>query len=173
MSGTGRALLFPFFLSNHRTVVIRPDVTPTLMMVAHATPKSFTTYMQCVPCLFVPDPEGVVMKIPLVVMRRVIGSVCVVLGIIGIPIPFVPLYMLLFVGIAILGPQEPAVRALMLWTVRRIRSIKSHQTPWVAQSGAAIDTFYKRTRSILAPRIAALEATLVRWTNATPQSKQQ
>jgi len=43
------------------------------------------------------------------VLRKIIGSVLIVLGVVGafIPIPIVPLFLLIFIGLAMLGIKHP------------------------------------------------------------------
>ena len=53
------------------------------------------------------------MYLPLLLLvRRIIGAICVVIGIIGLLMPILPGWPFLIPGIALLGPRDPILRTL-------------------------------------------------------------
>jgi len=51
------------------------------------------------------------MYLPLLLLvRRIIGAICVVIGIIGLLMPVMPGWPFLIPGIALLGPRDPILR---------------------------------------------------------------
>lgn len=112
------------------------------------------------------------MYLPLLLMvRRIIGAICVVIGIIGLLMPVLPGWPFLIPGIALLGPRDPILRTLHFWIIRLLKFTKSRKTPWIAQTGDKLYVLYKQTRNTVTPLILKMEATLERWTGYTPPQK--
>ena len=109
----------------------------------------------------------------LLLLRRVIGAICVFIGILGILLPILPGWPFLIPGIALLGPRDPILRTLHLLIIRFLKYIKSRKTPWLARTGEYLYDAYKKTRDTVTPLIIKMELTLERWTGYTTPPKKQ
>ena len=96
------------------------------------------------------------------VFKRIIGSMLFGIGLVGLFIPFVPIWMLLIPGIALLGHNNPIVRSLHLTALRLIKSGKQHKSPWVRKLGDMTYAIYRQMRQVAA-------AILERWRRSIPK----
>ncbi len=110
------------------------------------------------------------MYLPLLILiRRIIGGILVIVGIIGILMPILPGWPLLIPGIALLGSKDPLIRYLHMAVLRVLKFLRSRKTPWIRDSGERLYEAYKRTRDIVAPAIIRAENTIERWIGYTPK----
>lgn len=90
------------------------------------------------------------------VFQRIIGTIVLCIGIVGLFIPFVPIWMLVIPGIALLGRNDPMIRTLHRTGLRLIRSLKGHKTPWIRRIGRMIYDAYRRMQDMMRPMLARL-----------------
>lgn len=93
-------------------------------------------------------------------IKRIIGIILLGVGLVGLFIPFVPIWMLLIPGIALLGHNDPMVRSLHLTALRLIKSGKQHKSPWVRTIGDMTYAAYRQMRQFAG-------SILVRWRRYT------
>lgn len=84
------------------------------------------------------------------VFQRIIGGMLLGTGLVGLFIPFVPIWMLIIPGIALLGHHDPMVRSLHLTALRLIKSIKQHKSPWIRTIGRMSYDAYRQMRHVAA-----------------------
>jgi hypothetical protein len=80
------------------------------------------------------------------VFQRIIGTIVLCIGLVGLFIPFVPIWMLIIPGIALLGRNDPLIRSLHLTALRLIKSVKQHKSPWIRTIGRMTYDAYRRMR---------------------------
>ena len=105
----------------------------------------------------------------LMLIRRIIGGILVIVGIIGLLMPIMPGWPLLIPGIALLGSKDPLIRYLHLAILKVLKFLRSRKTPWLRRSGEQLYEAYKRTRDIVAPAIMRAEERIERWIGYTPK----
>lgn len=88
------------------------------------------------------------------VLQRIIGTIVLCIGLVGLFIPFVPIWMLIIPGIALLGRNDPLIRTLHLTGLRLIKSIKGHKIPWIRRIGCMTYAAYRRMRSMVGQMLA-------------------
>ena len=88
------------------------------------------------------------------VFQRVIGTIVLCIGIVGLFIPFVPIWMLVIPGIALLGRNDPLIRTLHLTGLRLIKSIKGYKTPWIRRVGRMTYDAYRHMRGMTSHMLA-------------------
>lgn len=94
-------------------------------------------------------PRTASMKHPIVlIFQRTIGMILLCIGLVGLFIPFVPIWMLLIPGIAFLGHNDPVVRALHLSGLRLMKSGKQHKSLWIRRLGNMTYATYRQMRHL-------------------------
>lgn len=106
----------------------------------------------------------------LFLLRRIVGALFLLLGIIGLLMPIMPGWPFLVPGIALLGSRDPWLRFIHLGIIRLLKFIKTRQTPWIRQSGDRLFNAYKKTRTVVEPLIVRSERTIERWVGYTPKN---
>lgn len=106
----------------------------------------------------------------LMLIRRIIGAFCLVLGIIGLLMPVLPGWPFLIPGIALLGSRDPWLRFIHLGIIRLLKFVKNRKTPWIHRSGERLFDAYKQTRTVVEPLIIRSERTIERWVGYTPKN---
>ncbi|MCX6014624.1 MAG: hypothetical protein NT020_03400 [Chloroflexales bacterium] len=109
----------------------------------------------------------------LMLIRRIIGAVFLILGIIGLLMPILPGWPFLIPGIALLGSRDPWLRFIHLGILRLLKFIKNRQTPWIHRIGERLFEAYKQTRAVVEPLIVRSERTIERWVGYTPKHPPQ
>ena len=109
----------------------------------------------------------------LMLIRRIIGALFLLLGIIGLLMPVLPGWPFLIPGIALLGSRDPWLRFIHLGIIRLLKFIKNRQTPWLRRSGERLFDAHKKTRTVVAPLIVRSERTIERWVGYTPKNPPQ
>ncbi len=109
----------------------------------------------------------------LMLIRRIIGALFLIIGIIGLIMPILPGWPFLIPGIALLGSRDPWLRFIHLGIIRLLKFIKTRQTPWIRQSGERLFEAYKQTRTFVAPLIIRSEHAIERWVGYTPKNPPQ
>lgn len=105
----------------------------------------------------------------LMLIRRIIGVICLIIGVIGLLMPVMPGWPFIIPGIALLGSRDPLLRYVHLAIIRLLKFIKSRQTPWIRRNGERLFVAYKHTRNVVAPMIINTERTLERWLGYHPK----
>jgi hypothetical protein len=88
------------------------------------------------------------------VFQRIIGTIVLCIGLVGLFIPLVPIWMLIIPGIALLGHNDPLIRTLHLTGLRLIKSIKGHKIPLIRRIGCMTYDAYRRMRSMVGQMLA-------------------
>ncbi|MFZ9858992.1 MAG: hypothetical protein ACO3F2_11745 [Roseiflexaceae bacterium] len=110
------------------------------------------------------------MYLPVILLiRRIIGAILVIIGILGLLLPIMPGWPLLIPGIALLGSKDPLIRYLHMVVLKVLKFVKSRKTPWIRNLGERAYEAYRRTRDIVGPPILRFEHTLERWLKYTPK----
>jgi len=99
----------------------------------------------------------------LMLIRRIIGLICVIIGVIGLIMPIMPGWPFLIPGIALLGSRDPLLRYVHLAIIRLLKFAKTRRTPWIHRNGEHLYEAYKRTRAVVEPLILRTERSLERW----------
>jgi hypothetical protein len=99
----------------------------------------------------------------LLLLRRIVGAICVAIGILGLLMPILPGWPFLIPGIALLGTRDPIIRTLYIWVVRFLKWLRARKTPWLAQLGERLHDAFVKTRDTVTPMILKTEQTLERW----------
>jgi hypothetical protein len=98
----------------------------------------------------------------LMLIRRIIGAFFLILGIIGLLMPIIPVYLSIILGIALLGSRDPWLRFIHLGIIRLLKFIKTRKTPWIRQRGERLFGGYKHARTVVAPLIIRSEHAIAR-----------
>ena len=109
----------------------------------------------------------------LMLLRRIIGALFLIIGIIGLIMPILPGWPFLIPGIALLGSRGPWLRFIHLGIIRLLEFIKSRRAPWIRQNGERLFVAYKQTRTVVDPLIIRSERTIERWVGYTPKHPPQ
>jgi hypothetical protein len=104
----------------------------------------------------------------LMLVRRIIGAICVAIGILGLLMPILPGWPFLIPGIALLGTRDPILRTLYIWIVRLLKWVRRRKTPWLAQLGERLFVAFVKTRDTVTPLIVKSEKALERWFGVKP-----
>lgn len=93
-------------------------------------------------------------------LRRPIGVVCLVIGVIGWIFPILPGWPFIIPAVALLGRRDPMIRYPHIWFRKFLRRMRRARRQWVRQLGMRGSFEYVRIRRMVTPLIAQAERAL-------------
>lgn len=93
-------------------------------------------------------------------LRRPVGFVCLVIGVIGWIFPILPGWPFIIPAVALLGRRDPMIRHPHIWFRRTLRRMRRARQQWVRQLGVRGSFEYVRVRRMVTPLIDQAERAL-------------
>jgi hypothetical protein len=98
------------------------------------------------------------MKNPIVMLiRRGIGIICLIIGVLGLLLPILPGWPFLVPAIVLLGRRDRTLRYTHLWVRMALRFMRRHKTPSMRQTGLRLSREYVNFKRLIVPKIDAAE----------------
>jgi uncharacterized membrane protein YbaN (DUF454 family) len=98
------------------------------------------------------------MKNPMVtIVRRVVGIICLIIGILGLLLPILPGWPFIVPAIVLLGRRDRALRFTHLWVRMVLRFMRRHPAPSLRQFGQRLSREYVSFKHMIVPKIDAAE----------------
>ncbi|NTU82726.1 MAG: hypothetical protein HGA45_25710 [Chloroflexales bacterium] len=93
-------------------------------------------------------------------VRRAVGLLCLMIGVLGAVLPVIPGWPALIVAIVLLGRRDRTLRLLHLYGRRVLRWLRRHPAPQVRPVGRWLSERYLALRHAITPGIIAVERAL-------------
>ncbi len=90
-------------------------------------------------------------------MRRVVGMILLVIGVLGLLMPILPGWPFLIPAIALLGRRDPLIRFSHMVVRRVLRWLRKNRHPQLRRLGMRLSNEYLRMSRIIGPSILAAE----------------
>jgi hypothetical protein len=91
------------------------------------------------------------------IIRRVVGLICLLIGILGLLLPILPGWPFIIPAIVLLGRRDRALRLLHMIVRRALRFLRRHPIPSLRQLGQRLSGEYMRFKRAIVPKIDAAE----------------
>lgn len=100
-------------------------------------------------------------KNPLVrLMRRIVGIICLIIGILGLLLPILPGWPFLIPAIVLLGRRDRVLRHSHLIIRRVLRMLRRHPMSSLRQLGQRLSAEYVKAKRMIVPKLEAAERAL-------------
>lgn len=99
----------------------------------------------------------------LVIGRRVVGTILLIIGILGWLLPILPGWPFVIPAIVLLGRRDPLLRRMHLMLRVGLRLLRRARHPRIRQFGLRLLDAYQRARATVVPAIDATERALERF----------
>jgi hypothetical protein len=109
-----------------------------------------------------PTPPGWLRPL-LVIGRRVVGTILLIIGILGWLLPILPGWPFVIPAIVLLGRRDPLLRRMHLVLRLGLRSLRRTRHPRIRRLGLRLLDAYQRARATVVPAIDATERALERF----------
>jgi len=101
---------------------------------------------------------------PLLVLgRRIVGTILLIIGILGWLLPILPGWPFVIPAIVLLGRRDPLLRRMHLVLRHGLRLLRRARQPRVRRLGLRLLDAYRRARATVVPAIDATERALARF----------
>jgi hypothetical protein len=98
------------------------------------------------------------MRNPVVlILRRVIGMICLFIGVLGLLLPILPGWPFIVPAIVLLGRRDRTLRYSHLWVRMALRFMRRHPKPSWRQIGQRLSKEYVSFKRMIVPKIDAAE----------------
>jgi uncharacterized membrane protein YbaN (DUF454 family) len=93
-------------------------------------------------------------------LRRPIGLICLIIGILGLILPILPGWPFIIPAIVLLGRKDRTLRLLHLLLRNGLRALQRSRVTWMRQLGMRLRMEYIRGRSMILPAIIKAEQSM-------------